>query len=120
MAWQLKCAGIRMEREYRFHEKRRWRFDFADPEAMVAVEVEGVTFVGQGKNTRLGGRHVTPTGFHADAEKYAEAVAAGWRVLRVTPKMVKSGDALRYVERALGLDSPQAIPGSRRRAAGNP
>lgn len=95
-----------MEREHRFHPTRRWRLDFADPEALVAIEVEGVTYQGSGKRTKLGGRHVSPAGFHADAEKYAEAAILGWRVIRVTPKMVKSGQALDYLERAL------ARPGS--------
>ena len=29
--------------EYRFHETRRWRFDFAYPEQLLAIEVEGGT-----------------------------------------------------------------------------
>jgi hypothetical protein len=33
--------------------------------------------------------------------KYAEAVVAGWRVLRFTGAMVNDGRALEYLERAL-------------------
>ncbi|EPP5336614.1 hypothetical protein ACUSRM_000689 [Vibrio alginolyticus] len=29
--------------EYRFHETRRWRFDFAYPDQQLAIEVEGGT-----------------------------------------------------------------------------
>ena len=65
------------------------------------MEVEGLTFEGKGKDTRLGGRHVSVKGFEQDAVKYSEAAILGWRVLRVTGRMVKRGEALAYVERAL-------------------
>jgi len=80
-------------REYRFHPKRKWRFDFAWPARLVAVEVEGGTF--------SGGRHSRGRGFEADAEKYAEAAILGWRVLRVTTAMVNDGRALDLIERAM-------------------
>ena len=35
------------------------------------------------------------------AEKYAEAVIAGWRVIRVTTGMVEDGRAVSLIERAL-------------------
>jgi len=44
-------------REYRFHPKRKWRFDFAWPDCQVAVEIEGgvwragVMFAGKGTST---------------------------------------------------------------------
>lgn len=91
----LKVAGLPTpEREYRFAPPRRWRFDFAFVPQMVAVEVEGGRWVG--------GRHTSPVGFQKDCEKYAEAAARGWRVVRVTPEMVRDGTALGYIERALG------------------
>jgi hypothetical protein len=34
-------------------------------------------------------------------EKYNEASLAGWRIVRVTPKDVKTGAALKWVERIL-------------------
>ena len=70
-----------------------WRFDFAWPEQRVAVEVEGGTF--------SGGRHTRPLGFRKDCEKLNEATCRGWRVLRVTTEMVKSGEALTYLQRLL-------------------
>lgn len=79
--------------EYRFHPTRRWRFDLAWPERLLAVEVEGGTWV-QGRHSRGGG-------MDADCEKYAEAVLAGWAVIRVTSGMVDSGAAARLVERAM-------------------
>jgi len=66
--------------EHRFHNTRRWRFDFAWPEKMVAVECEGGTYTG--------GRHTRGTGFAKDCEKYNTATAMGWRVFRCTRGML--------------------------------
>ena len=82
-------------REHRFHPSRRWRFDLAWPDHMVALEVDGGVFVG--------GRHVTGTGARKDAEKFSEAAAMGWRVLRVLPEHVTSGQAVTWLERALKM-----------------
>jgi len=65
------------EREYRFDPERRWRFDYAWPSLKVAVEIEGGIWIR--------GRHVRPTGYLADLEKYNRAVVLGWRVLRYAP-----------------------------------
>jgi very-short-patch-repair endonuclease len=68
-------------REHRFHPERRWRFDFAWPDALVAVEIEGGTF------TRRGGRrsrHTTGKGHQEDCRKYNAAAIAGWCVLKYT------------------------------------
>ena len=92
LKFQLKCNGIEAPKtEYRFHPTRRWRFDFAWPDIMLAVECEGGNWTG--------GRHTTGTGFEADCEKYNEAVLAGWSVLRFTGDQVKSGYALVMIER---------------------
>jgi hypothetical protein len=99
-AFQLKVLADQIAvpwREYVFAAPRRWRFDFAWPDAKVAVEIEG--------GTHSGGRHVRGSGFQADCEKYAEALALGWRVLRVTGEMVEDGTALRYLERLLAHPS---------------
>ena len=69
-------------REYRFHPTRKWRFDFAWPEARVAVEVEGGTWDR--------GRHTRGAGYAGDCAKYNAAVMSGWRVLRFTSDMLYS------------------------------
>lgn len=76
----LKSIGVNVTPEYRFHPIRRWRFDFADPALMIAVEIEGGTWVG--------GRHITGSGYAKDCEKYNTATALGWRVFRFTPQML--------------------------------
>jgi very-short-patch-repair endonuclease len=81
------------EREYRFSPPRRWRFDFAWPQVMVALEVEGGTF--------SGGRHTRGPAFERDCEKYNTALVQGWRVLRVTPHQITSGQAIAWLEQAL-------------------
>ena len=82
------------ETEYRFHSKRRWRFDFAWPGLMLAVEVEGGQWV-NGRHNRAG------AGYEGDLEKYNAAALAGWRVLRFSGDMVKDGRALATVLEAL-------------------
>lgn len=79
--------------EYRFHPTRKWRFDLAFPANMVAIEVEG------GIWTK--GRHVHPTGYLKDLEKYSEAAALGWRLIRCTPDRLCSPETVELVKRAL-------------------
>jgi len=69
---EMVCPG--WEREHSFHWHRRWRFDYACPAAMIAVEIEGGVWTG--------GRHTRGKGFLRDIEKYNEATAMGWRVFR--------------------------------------
>jgi very-short-patch-repair endonuclease len=94
LAWQIRAAGLpEPTRELRFAPPRRWRLDFAWPEHMLALEVDGGTWTG--------GRHTRPAGFEADAEKLNTAIVLGWRVLRATGAMVKDGRALQWVEDAM-------------------
>lgn len=74
-----------VEREFKFHETRRWRFDFAWPANKVAVEVDGVLW------GSAVGRHQRKEGFENDCEKLNAAVLAGWRVFRFTPTQIKAG-----------------------------
>ncbi len=91
---QLGATGVpEAEREVRFHPVRRWRFDFAWPDQMVACEVEGATWAA--------GRHTRGSGFEADCVKYNTAAILGWRVLRVTGSMVSDGRAVDFIEQAL-------------------
>lgn len=85
--FQLKAMKISpLEKEYKFHPKRKWRFDRADTERKIAIEFEGGVY--------SGGRHTRGKGFEGDCEKYNAATAMGWRVFRYTRKMLESGQAL--------------------------
>jgi very-short-patch-repair endonuclease len=82
-------------REFVFHPGRRWRFDFAWPEFMVAVEIEG------GQWTQ--GRHQRPQGFSSDCEKYNAATKDGWRVYRFPGDQVTNGQAIDFIMGVMGL-----------------
>jgi len=87
-------AGLTYISEYKFHQTRKWRFDFAFPLHMVAVEIEGGSW--------NGGRHTKGQGFEDDCLKYNAAVELGWKLLRYTPKMlvddpVKCINQVRYL-----------------------
>ena len=82
------------EREYRFHPIRRWRFDFAWPDSMIAVEVDGNAW-----HVKGGGRH----GTDKDREKINAAASLGWRVFHFSPKMLNDDPAecVAQVQRAV-------------------
>lgn len=88
LAAQLAAAGIAFEREYRFDLDRRFRFDFRIG-VDFAVEIEG-------------GVHGLKRQFRSDLGKHALALLHGWRVLRVSPEQVRTGEALALIERLLG------------------
>lgn len=87
--------GVGLEVEYRFHEKRKWRFDYALVEKRIAIEVEGGIWVN--------GRHNRASGFLKDLEKYNTAAMLGWCVIRVTPEQLNGFTAMEWLERALEM-----------------
>ena len=91
-AGQLSAAEYPLDEfviEYVFAPPRRWRFDFAWPDRLIAVEIEGGSWIK--------GRHNYGPGFEADCRKYNTAELMGWTVLRFTPYMVMSGDAIAFM-----------------------
>lgn len=91
---QCVAVGLRAPvTEYRFHPVRKWRFDLAWVAEKLAVEIDGGVFVQ--------GRHSRGAGVEKDAEKYAEAMVLGWRVLRVTPRHVRDGRAVGWIEKLI-------------------
>ena len=94
LIYQLKAVGLpEPVAEYRFHHERRWRFDGAWPEQLIAMEIEGGIWIE--------GRHTRGKGFEDDCEKYNAAAALGWRLLRFTPAMINDGRALKDIEDTL-------------------
>lgn len=75
-------GGPELQPEYQFHPERGWRFDYAyvKPRMLIAVELEGGTWVG--------GRHNRPKGYADDCTKYNEAVRLNWKVFRLTSDML--------------------------------
>ena len=79
--------------QYRFHPVRRWRADFAWPDAKLLVECDGATWAR--------GRHTRGRGYEKDAEKGNAAVLLGYRVLHFTRQQIESGYAVDTIEKAL-------------------
>ena len=94
LALHIKAAGLPApEREHRFHPERRWRFDFAWPSLMIAVECDGGAY--------SNGRHNRGPGYEEDCIKLAEATILGWSVLRFTTGQVKQGMAINMISRLM-------------------
>lgn len=80
-------------KEFRFMPERKFRFDYAWPDKMTALEIEGATWIN--------GRHTRGKGYESDCIKYSEAAIRGWKVIRVTTGMVVDGTAIALLQRAL-------------------
>lgn len=77
-----------------------WRFDFAWPDLMLAVEVEGGGWVG--------GRHNRGEGFLADLKKYQEAQRLGWTIYRTAGELIKNGEAVRTIKELIQTKMAEA------------
>jgi very-short-patch-repair endonuclease len=93
LAFQLKALGIEFEREYRWNKTRRWRADFKVADFL--VEIEGGAF---------NGGHRRGVEANKDCERSNDAVMRGWAVLRFTPYMVETGEAVETICAALGRE----------------
>lgn len=103
MAFQFRAAGLPDPmRQYRAIPHRKFTFDFAwfsldgEPPGLL-VEIQGGTFA-RGK---MG--HSTGMGQNRDMTKGNLATLEGWRVLYFDEKMVRSGQALKWVQEALRI-----------------
>ena len=85
--------------ELLFHPKRKWRFDYAWPTRMIALEVHG--------GIHSGGRHTRGRGFVEDRAKMNEATLLGWTVLEVTQEHIKSGQLRAWLLAAFNQDPDQ-------------
>ena len=85
--------GAEVVAEHRFHPTRMWRFDYAIPEHRIAIEIDGGVWIE--------GRHNRPKGYIADLDKFNNAAALGWRVLKFTPQQQHTMKALRLIKEAI-------------------
>jgi len=92
-----KEFGVKVEVEYRFHSKRRFRFDYAILEHKIAIEQEG------GIYTR--GAHGSVSGILRDIEKYNLATVCGWRILRVQPENLLSNHTFDMIQKLINYDT---------------
>lgn len=97
LATQLAYAGLGgFKAQFCAIQGRRFAWDFCFEDARLLIEVQGGTFA----KGRTG--HSTGMGIHRDCEKANLATLAGWRVLSVDEKHIRSGQALRWIQEALG------------------
>jgi very-short-patch-repair endonuclease len=80
-------------KEFKFHKKRKWRFDFAFVQYKVALEIEGGVWIQ--------GRHTRGSGFVKDMEKYNKATELGWRILRITPDNLTTEETIILIKTTL-------------------
>ena len=101
LAMQLQALNVPFEREFRFHSTRRWRADFHIIGRQLLIEVEGGVW--------SGGRHTRAKGYLGDIEKYNEATALGYQIIRFETSQVTSGYAFRWIEKFLGLSQDKSL-----------
>ena len=94
LAFQILATKLpKPERQYRYAPPRKFAADFAWPAQRLLVEVQGGIWTRQA--------HGSIKGVLADIDRLNAATMAGWRLLRFTPDMVKSGAARMMIEDAL-------------------
>lgn len=78
--WVNYFPKVKLEREYRFHDTRKFRFDFAHPESKVAIEINGGTWGKSG--------HSSGYGIQRDYEKSNLALTEGWKLFQLSSNMI--------------------------------
>ena len=76
--------------EYKFHPRRKWRFDAAWADEKVAIEFQGGIWTG--------GAHTRGAHFESDCLKFSSAAILGWRLLLATYDQLNSGLLLQWIE----------------------
>lgn len=85
---------------------RKWQMDFAWPQFMLFVEIEGMGVELRcrkcfGKELIMRGRHGSVGGFKEDMIKYNSATLLGWNQLRFAASDVKSKEPIKTTVRVL-------------------
>lgn len=92
---KLKLLFPGFIREHRFMAARKFRWDYCWLEPMIALEVQGATWVKGG--------HSTGTGIRRDAEKFTLGQIYGWLVVIATMDMIRDGIALDLLAKAFAV-----------------
>lgn len=107
LALQLDRAGILYEKQFKFHPARKWKADFALMESQMPFDREllnlKILVECEGGVWKKGLGHSSGTGIARDIEKHNEAQICGYRVLRFESNAIKNGEAIRTIQRALGI-----------------
>ena len=91
LRWTTERGARPMEREVQFAPGRKFRFDFADPQSRVAIELDGGLWRG------AAGGHTSGAGATRDRLKDFLATISGWTVFRLTPEMAKDRATLEAI-----------------------
>ena len=84
-----QLTSIELVSEHKFHPTRKWRFDYANIEHKIALEVDGGVW--------SNGRHTRGSGYVKDLEKFNHAAMLGWRVLKVQPNELMTLETVKMV-----------------------
>lgn len=93
-AWRL-LGGPEIAKEYRFHQYRQWRADYAHIESRTIVEIDGGVW--------SDGRHTRGAGFIEDCRKLNAATSAGWSVFRLATGMVTVENVQMIIDHVTGV-----------------
>lgn len=101
---QLRAFDLPFEEEVMWCPGRMFPSDFGinDGGEMMLIEAEGGTYThARIVNPKTGklmiSRHLSPTGFHDDCEKYTLATIYGFRLLRFDAKQIADGFAIKAI-----------------------
>lgn len=96
------AEGPSLVREFKFHQERKWRFDFVvtyiglgdswTVNPCIAFELEGGTWMKGGRSGHTG-RFA-----ERDAQKFLEATLLGWTVFRLNEKQLNAPTINRLIE----------------------
>ncbi len=89
------------KKEYKFHNTRRWRIDYAGFSKSTGCKLCAVEYEGGAWSK---GRHTRPKGFINDCDKYNELSILGWTLLRYTSEHLKDPDIIiNQIRRVIAL-----------------
>ena len=82
LAWKkVGIDGYEPFKQFKFHQTRKWKFDFAWPVYKLAVEIQGGTWIK--------GRHTSGSSREGEYEKMNAAQRLGWCVLQYGTERMK-------------------------------
>ena len=90
------------ERYAKSKRSKRYRADFALPQARSLIEIQGGTY--------MRGRHVSGSGYDRDARKYNLAMISGWKVYLLTSTTATDAIWIEKIGKACWLDQQLASP----------
>jgi len=82
-------------RNFRFMRDRKFEIDFAWPQWLIGVEIQGGIWLAGG------GAHSRPAQILRDLVKHNLLIERGWRVWEFTPDQVISGEAVQSIAPAI-------------------